>query len=42
MQAAIASANPGLHSLLVIRNGYLVSESYFLGYDRNSLPISTR
>ena len=29
-----------IHSLLIIRNGFLVSESYFNGYDKNILFLT--
>ena len=36
-QAARSGAYGELHSLLVVRHGYLVSESYFAGQDENTL-----
>ncbi|MDP3177639.1 MAG: serine hydrolase, partial [Spirochaetaceae bacterium] len=34
---AIRSGDTGIHSLLVVRNGYLVSETYFEGRDKDTL-----
>jgi CubicO group peptidase (beta-lactamase class C family) len=33
----IRANNTGIRSLLIVRNGYLASENYFQGYDRNRL-----
>lgn len=33
----IRKNDTGIHSLLIVRNGYLVSENYFQGYDKNRL-----
>ncbi len=32
----IAGENPSIYSMVVIRNGYLVGERYYQGYDKNS------
>ena len=36
MLATIKERNMNIHSFLVIRNGYLVSESYFRGYQQDT------
>jgi CubicO group peptidase (beta-lactamase class C family) len=36
MLKAIEERGLGLHSLLIIRNGYLISENYFGSYDANT------
>jgi CubicO group peptidase (beta-lactamase class C family) len=36
MQAAIQQKGLGLHSLLIVRHGYLVSETYYAGYQRGT------
>jgi CubicO group peptidase (beta-lactamase class C family) len=35
MLSAIEGGDLGLHSLLIVKNGYLVSENYFQGFDKD-------
>jgi len=36
-----AESLSGLHSILIIRNGYLIAEQYFNGYDKNKIQLIT-